>query len=155
MVGDGIYRLVGSTEPTANQKDRLRSGMVNNLPQSQDVISIASQLGRFDLASLLLTAIAVLIAILALPVFGYLKYSAGKAARDEVRKITEGLHEAVEREAISKMEAMLPTLVEQYKQLGQNSVTDEIADDIAEAQDEPTHGDNNLSGNQGGATDGA
>ena len=33
---------------------------------------------------------------------------------------------------------MLPTLVGQYMELSQNSVTDEVADDIAEAQDEPT-----------------
>lgn len=125
-----------------------------NLPQANDAVAIASQLGRFDLASLLLTVIALLIAILALPVFSYLKYRARQAAVDEVKKITEGLHEAVEKEAISKMEAMLPTLVEQYIDLCQNSVTDKVADDIADAQDDPTN-DDDVSGDKGSPATGA
>lgn len=125
-----------------------------NLPQAHDAVAIASQLGRFDLASLLLTIVALMIAILALPVFSYLKFRARQAAIEEVRKITEGLHDAVEKEAISKMEEMLPTLVTQYKELGQNSVTDEVADDIAEAQEDTTN-DDDFPSDPGGTKGGA
>lgn len=111
--------------------------MTANMAQAHDAIALSYQFGRLDFISMLLAAITALIAVLALPGFLYLRYRAGQAAKEEVRKLTKGLHEKVEKEAISKMEALLPILFEQYAALAQNEVTAETADDIAEAQDDP------------------
>lgn len=119
------------------------------LPQYYDSIAAAYQLGRLDLVTLLLTIVLLLIALAAIPGFFYFKYRAEKAARDEVSERFGEFQRGLEAKAISNLEAMLPTLVESYIELVKNSVTSQEANDIAEAQDEPTN-DDDIPDDQGG-----
>ena len=119
--------------------------MASNLAQANDAVHVAAQLGRLDLVSALLAAIGLMAALLAIGGFFYVRHRAEKAAREEAQY----LNERIEAEALSKMEEMLPTLVDQYMELLRNSVTADQANDIAEAQGEDTDGDD-LPDDQGG-----
>lgn len=110
--------------------------MIQKLPQANDSIAAAYQLGRLDLITVLLAVVTLLFALAAIPGFFYFKYRAEQAARDEVRARTNEIAEQVEREAISKIEERLPTLFEEYRELIQNAVTPTEANAIAGAQDD-------------------
>ena len=56
----------------------------------------------------------------------------------------EGLTSKLEAEAISKMQEMLPILVKEYMDLAKSRAAVIQADEIAGAQEEAGHGDNNL-----------
>jgi hypothetical protein len=105
--------------------------------QANDAISVASQIGRLDFISALLAVIALLIGLGAIPLFVYLRSRAKEVAIAAVNERMKEVEGHLEAEAISKMEAMLPTLVAQYHQLAQNSVTEAQGNDIADAQDDP------------------
>lgn len=126
---------------------------MNNLPQAHDAISVAGQIGRLDLVSALMAIVAIVLAASAIPMFFYLRYRAGVAAREEVTERIDEIVKRVEADANSKLQAMLPTLVEEYMELMRNSVTDEVANHIAEAQDEGPDADD-FRDHQGGAANG-
>lgn len=99
-----------------------------------DAVCIASQTGRLDLVSAILAVVALVIALGTLPLFLFLKHRAQSVAREEVQLLSKNLLLEIEREAISKIEEMLPTLVEQYRELAKGFVDSEKADQIADAQ---------------------
>ena len=105
------------------------------------VVDFAAQTGRLDFLTAVLAVLALLIGLSAVPVFFYLKMRAEAVAREEAAKALEGAAERVEAAAISKLEAMLPTLVREYTELARNAATEEEANDIALAQDDGTAND--------------
>lgn len=115
---------------------------------------MADQLGRLDFISALLAVIALLLGLGAIPLFFHLRTRAKEAAEAALKDFLEGLEERIEKEAVSKMEEMLPTLVAQYEALAGNSVTGTEADAIAGAQDTET-ADEHISDHSGGAAGGA
>jgi hypothetical protein len=127
--------------------------MSGNVSQYYDSVAAAYQLGRLDLVTLLLTVVLLLIALAAIPGFFYFKYRAEKAARDEVSERMAEFQQGLETQAISKMEAMLPTLFDSYMEIVKNSVTSQEANDIAGAQDEEANADH-IPSNQGGTETG-
>ena len=109
--------------------------MSGDVQNAGDAIHIAAQLGRLDFISALLAVVALILGLSAIPTFWYLRMRAREVAEARIAEFTEGLDERIEREAISKMEKELPILVEQYMELMENAVTDQQADEIADAQD--------------------
>jgi hypothetical protein len=103
---------------------------------ASDAVSVASQLGRLDFISALLAIVALILAASAVPLFFYLRFRAGEAAREEVTERMDAIEARLEAEAISKLEATLPILVEQYMELIRNAVPAGEANDIAQAQDD-------------------
>lgn len=100
-----------------------------------DAVAFAAQTGRLDFVSALLAIIAIILGASAIPVFLVLKARAEKVARATVAELTDELVKKVEQEAISKVEAMLPTLLADYRNFAQNLVGAEEADEIAGAQE--------------------
>lgn len=119
------------------------------LPETASSLDyLGSEVG---LTTVLLAAIAVLIAILALPIFLYLRHHAAavadQAAKDALEKMTANM----EKEAITRIEAMLPALVSDYMSWLQGSVDDSAANQIAEAEAAEVEGDADSGGNPPGA----
>ena len=102
---------------------------------AQDAVAIAAQTGRLDLVTAILAVLALLLGLAAFPLFFYLRYRAEKAAKEAVEEVLKGAVERVEREAIFKLEELLPTLVEEYALLARGAASGEVADKIAAAQD--------------------
>ena len=101
---------------------------------SQDAIAIASQLGRLDLVSLLLAVIGLILVIGGVFAFLNLRSVAKKVACEEAR---ERAKEFAEKAANEYLQAELPDLLKEYSHLfGGNNISDDTADDIANAQEE-------------------
>lgn len=96
------------------------------------VIQYAAQTGRLDLVSALLAVIGLLLGIGAIPVFLMLRMRAADVAREVAEEKLADAQARVERLAIERLEALLPSLVRDYMELAENSVTEDIADRIAE-----------------------
>lgn len=103
---------------------------------SLDVIGFAGQIGRLDFVTAVLASITVLIALGAIPTFFFLRAAARSVAKDEVEKRLVNIEVEVERQAIQRMESMLPTLVKEYVDLAERSAEANEADEIANAQDD-------------------
>jgi UPF0716 family protein affecting phage T7 exclusion len=115
------------------------------LPAPETASSFDYLGSEVGLTAVLLAAVAVLIAILALPVFVYLRHRAAAEAR---RVATEALAEMtanIEKQAIARIETMLPGLVSDYMALLQGPVNDSTANQIASAETE-VDGDANNRG---------
>jgi hypothetical protein len=104
---------------------------MENIVVCPDVISYASQIGRLDFLSSVLAAIAIILGIGAIPLFIYLKQRAEAVARTTTENLLKDKEEMIEAHAISKIESMLPKLVEDYMTLVKNSVNDTTANQIA------------------------
>jgi len=100
-----------------------------------DSIQYALQIGRLDFLSAILAVMAFLGAIGIFPMFYYLRGRAASVARDEVNLALEGIENTVEKLAVSKMEELLPTLIEEYGRFAVDTVSNEMADQIAQAQE--------------------
>lgn len=106
---------------------------------------------EIGLTAVLLAAVAVLIAVLALPVFFYLRHRAATVAKEAAANMLKELTAEIEKEAITRIEAMLPGLVSDYVGLLQGSVDDSTANEIAEAEAGEVDGDANSGGDPSGA----
>ncbi|MDO8295021.1 MAG: hypothetical protein Q7T19_01140 [Caulobacter sp.] len=102
----------------------------------QDAVQFAAQTGRLDFLTAVLAVLALFIGISAFPLFNFLKARAEQVAREAVADVLRTAEEAIEKAAISKLEEMLPTLVEEYMKLAQNAVSAELGDQIAAAQED-------------------
>lgn len=107
---------------------------MSNLGDAASAVEIASQTGRLDLLSAILAVLALLLGLLAFPVFFFVRRRAEEIAREEAKKTLDGALERIEKEAVSTLESMLPTLYEEYSEMARRAVTDEAANRIAAAQ---------------------
>jgi hypothetical protein len=103
--------------------------------ESADSIQLAMELGRLDLISTFLGGVAILFVLSAIPAYGLVQRKAAKVARQEVRKIRDEAMASAEKAAIEKIQDVLPELVSEYMELVKNSVDGNMADEIAEAQE--------------------
>ncbi|RNF52952.1 hypothetical protein EBI00_02300 [Marinomonas hwangdonensis] len=91
-----------------------------------DAVSIAAQLGRMDMASLAMTAISVVFAILGIFGFMHLKdraeYIAKKTTEECFESYKEGLTSKLDGQVASYMEASVPVLFDDYAELFQHSL---------------------------------
>lgn len=99
-----------------------------------DVISVASQLGRLDLISALLAILGIIFALGVFPFYATVRRRAEAVATEEANKVLKGAVEKAEKAAIARMEAELPKMVREYSELASNSVSDDMANRIAESQ---------------------
>lgn len=105
--------------------------------QASDAIQYASQMGRLDFVSALLAIVAIVIGVSAIPMFLYLRHRAEEAARTAINSQAEALETRLEQMAVSKMEEMLPILINEYRDLAKAAeIGDAQADEIADAQDD-------------------
>jgi hypothetical protein len=87
-------------------------------------------------ASLLLAIVSILIAILALPIFFILRSHAARVAREAALETLAKVADNAEKNAIARMEALLPSLVADYMELAKRgSVSGEEANLIAASQE--------------------
>ena len=107
-------------------------------PCTQDVIQYASQLGRLDLVTLLLTCLGVVIAVFGLVGFNYIKHKAQTIAEETAREIA---HEKCERLVNEYIQKEMPQLLQEQREFAQNLVQSNMADLIAGAQEAGTHND--------------
>ena len=101
--------------------------------QTYDAVRYAAETGRLDLATALLAAIAVLLALGGLFAFLEVRRSARAAAVVVAKQEAETLAEAA---AVAYLERELPRLIQAYEELARNAARDEDADAIAEAQED-------------------
>lgn len=109
------------------------SDEIKQLPQYNDAIHVAAQLGRLDLVSVLLAAIAVLLALAGIYAFFSVKNSARIVARETAEEIAE-------KAANLYLQEKLPEIIDSYKDFIKGGVNQQIADRIAEAQENGTSG---------------
>jgi hypothetical protein len=100
-----------------------------------DAICQASQLGRLDLISALLAAIAILLALGGIYAFVNIRSSARQVAREAAEAESRQLAEAA---AVAYLERELPRLVASYRELARNAVADGEANAVAETQENET-----------------
>lgn len=111
------------------------NGEDNKLVASHEFLAstlVAADIGLLDFASLLLAIVAILFGFGS--VFAYFNFrSLAKAhAREEAESIAAKI---AEKRAVSYLEAELPKLVDEYMELVKSGADDDIADMIAQAQD--------------------
>ncbi|WEK05735.1 MAG: hypothetical protein P0Y65_05630 [Candidatus Devosia phytovorans] len=91
---------------------------------------------RLDFVSVLLAIIAVLFALGVFPLFAFLRYRAETVAREAVKAELEAFMADLEKQAISRIESMLPELIREYVPfVRDNAVDGDLANDIAGAQE--------------------
>lgn len=103
---------------------------------ANDAVQFAAQLGRLDFIAALLAILAILLGLAAVPFFLYLRWQAKEIATKAANEALNEASDRMERVAVERMEALLPNLIEEYRQLAQNAVTAEMGDEIAAAQDD-------------------
>jgi hypothetical protein len=114
--------------------------MINNY---NDVVAYAAQTGRLDLVTAVLAAIAILFVFSAFPLFFFIRHRAKQVALDAIEEEINQAETKIEERAISKIESLLPRLIDEYMELVKNSVSDSNADQIAAAAGGQGHnGDN-------------
>ena len=104
-----------------------------NLSDCVDVVSLLSQFGRFDLVSMLLAAIGLI--LVGGGVFAFINFRsvAKEQATAEANRIAK---EVAERVTNEYLQAELPNLIEAYRSYVEtDSVSDDSAAKIANAQD--------------------
>lgn len=103
--------------------------------EATSAVDFAAQTGRLDLLTAVLAVLALLLGLTAFPVFFYLRKRAEEIAKEAAAEALAGAIERVEAAAISRMEGILPTLLLEYRQLAENAVDGDEADQIAAAYD--------------------
>lgn len=103
------------------------------------VIQYAAQLGRLDFISALLACIAIILVIAAFPAYLLIRFRAEKIARETAESVRAEILKNVEKLAVKRLEEKLPSLVDDYMALAKNTVTDEIAQAVATAQEGDEH----------------
>lgn len=106
--------------------------------QLVDAIAIAGQLGRLDFISTILALIGILLVFAALPVYRLILVRCQDIIRKNWKELEEKVAQDVEEVAISRLEAKLPDMHEDYMKMIQamDQNSDDLADDIGEAQDD-------------------
>lgn len=104
----------------------------------QSVIDFAAQTGRLDLVSLLLAAIGLILVLGGLFAFINFRSIAKSHAVAEAKRVAEATAERVTNEYLQQE---LPDLLEAYRSyLDSMDVTDDDADQMANAQDDKKEG---------------
>lgn len=107
-----------------------------------DTAQLLSQWGRFDLVSMMLAGIGIILVLGGIVAYLDLRSLARRRAQEEASKATQAAarvaEETAERVANEHLQAELPDLIAEHMQLVGSSLSDEDADDIAHAQDEPS-----------------
>ncbi|WP_317056150.1 hypothetical protein [Roseovarius rhodophyticola] len=104
-----------------------------------DAISIAAQLGRLDLMSLLLAAIGLILVLGGL--FAFLNFR-GIAKAQATLEATKVAEEVAERVANEYLQKELPDVVKAYREMmDSDGTTDEDANRFAEAQEDAENGE--------------
>lgn len=100
---------------------------------AQDALEVAAQLGRLDLVSLLLAIVSLILVFGGLYAFLNFRAIAKAHAVREAREVAEATAERVTNEYLQRE---LPDLLDAYRSfLDSGDVSDEDADDMAEAQE--------------------
>ena len=111
----------------------------SSLLERLHAVQVASGVGLLHLVSVLLAIVAIILAVAGVYAFFNFRGVARRQAREEARKIAS---EVAEKAAIGHLERELPKMVAEYHELVRNSAANEMADEIAKAQDdgEPENG---------------
>lgn len=109
------------------------SAVASVSPHKDGIVSTAFQLGLFDLAIFLLTAIAIILALGGVVAFLNFRNIARKQAHETACEIAKEAAEAIANE---HMQSELPKIMEEWLKLAQNSVSDVDAGKIAGAQED-------------------
>lgn len=105
-------------------------------------VKYAAETGRLDFLTAALGVLTIVLGLSAFPMFFFLKWRAEAVAREAAEGILGAAQERIEQLAISRMEQMLPTLVNEYAEIATNAVDGGVADEIAAAQEGGDDGDN-------------
>ena|SRR5579872_6968396 len=100
-----------------------------------DALSVASQLGRLDLVTILLGVISVLIVFGGIVAFFEVRSKAKKAAIEAAAGVAATTAEGV---ANKYLQDQLPLILQEYQDLIKSMVNADIANDIANAQENET-----------------
>lgn len=101
---------------------------------TKDALEVAAQLGRLDFASLLLAIVSTILVLGGIFAFINFRSIAKAQAVEEARKTAEATAERVTNEYLQRE---LPDLLEAYRSfLDSNDVTDDAANQMANAQDD-------------------
>ena len=84
-------------------------------------VEFAAQTGRLDFLSAVLAVLATVIALGAFPIFFFVQRRAESVARAEAARVLAEVNERVEKEAISKIEQLLPMLMQEYRELAKEA----------------------------------
>ncbi len=118
-----------------------------NTPQLwQNALTLASESGRLDLASLLLVAVSVILAVVAIGLIGFTfisYYSIKKRAEDIARETTEKIAREITNKVVNKIAAgliaeKLPAMLREHlkdKDNYNSNVADNIAGTINEGEE--------------------
>lgn len=103
-------------------------------PPLDDSIRYAHEMGRLDLVTVLLTCIGIILAIGGLLAYCSIRRSAQEAAKE----VAEGIAETA---ANNYLQAKLPEILEAYREFIRDGVNEEVANQIALAQDDGANQD--------------
>ncbi len=99
--------------------------------QSAKAVSWAASIGLLELATFVLAAVAILLALGGIITYFNYRHLAKKEARKEAERVARRVAEQI---AIQYLEAELPKLWKEYQQLAESGIDDEEANQIAAAQ---------------------
>lgn len=108
-----------------------------------DQLHLATQLGRLDLVSIVLAAIAIILVFGGVFAFYNFRGVAKKAARAEVRAISQEITDSsktiAEDTAVAFLQNELPNMVSDYRDIAKNTITKENAEASTEQDEENDH----------------
>lgn len=107
---------------------------------ASDAVQYASQVGRLDFISALLAIIAILLVFSAIPAYLIIEKKSKQIARNAVQEIRDEACKTAEQLVIKKLEEELPGMVEDYWSIAVNAVDQDMANDIARAQEDGVNG---------------
>ena len=106
---------------------------MNDISTYEDATAIAAQLGRLDLVSLLLAAIGLILVLGGVFAFLNIRYVARAQAIEAATEVAEAVAERMSNEYLQKE---LPDLLSAYyDMMGSSEISDELADEMANAQE--------------------
>ena len=95
-------------------------------------LRLAHDVGLFELATVMLACVAILLAVAGVVAFFNFRHVARAQARTEAEKVAR---EVAEGEAVAYLQAEMPALLREYMELARNAGSDTMADEIALAQE--------------------
>lgn len=112
---------------------------MDELSEYIDATAAAAQLGRLDMVSLLLAAIGLILVLGGLFAFFNFRAIAKTQATQEATKVAE---EVAERIANVYLQKEMPDVIKAYREMmDSDGVSDDLADQMARAQDDTEGGD--------------
>lgn len=109
---------------------------MEQFPQHMDSVHVAAQLGRLDFVSALLATIALLGVLGAFPLVLYLRHRAQQTAKAVILEHIGKMETEIEQKAVSRMEELLPDLIQEYGKFALDAVSDDMGNQIAAAQEQ-------------------